>query len=47
MGGWTGGGVGEKRVCALRLELQAESELVAAGVDVLAVKEGGQRQLDA
>jgi len=38
------GGVG---LVVLRLELEAEAELVAAGVDVLAVEESGERQLDA
>lgn len=45
--GWGGGGteVGA-RLPPLRLELQAEADLVAAGVDVLPVEESGQRQLD-
>lgn len=30
----------------LRLELQSKADLVAAGVDVLAVEESGQCQLD-
>lgn len=30
----------------LRLELEAEAELVATSVDVFAVDEGGERQLD-
>lgn len=42
------GGGGTGRVCSfsLCLELQAEADLVAAGVDVLAVEESGQSQLD-
>lgn len=42
------GGGGAGRVCSfsLCLELQAEADLVAAGVDVLAVEESGQSQLD-
>lgn len=44
-----GGGGRTVRVCSfvsLRLELQAKADLVAASVDVLAVKESRQRQLD-
>lgn len=41
-----GGGLGRRCSFSLRLELQAEADLVAAGVDVLAVQESGQSQLD-
>lgn len=34
------------RSFSLRLELQSEADLVASGVDVLAVEESGQSQLD-
>ena len=38
-----------KGICLilLRLELEAETKLVATSIDVLAIEESGERQLDA